>query len=133
MSGDIEWKQDFNVGIEEIDLQHHYFVSLINRLSHELGDTEDLAYQSRLLTELIQYAQFHFISEENIMYRLGYPELDDHHKLHRDLINTLHVKTGLLRESMVSAAEVIAFLKEWFIGHTLGEDKKLTPYLVAKD
>ncbi len=31
-----DWKKDYDLGIEDIDFQHHYFLNLINRLSGEL-------------------------------------------------------------------------------------------------
>ena len=33
MSGiHIHWKSEYDLGIEDIDFQHHYFLNLINRL-----------------------------------------------------------------------------------------------------
>jgi hemerythrin len=41
----IEWKDDYLTGIEEIDRQHKDFVKLINRLSivQEYGDKKAIA------------------------------------------------------------------------------------------
>ncbi len=62
------------------------FLDLINRLSEELGKSDNLAYQSVLINELNAYAVFHFISEENMMFKAGYPGLDRHKRSHRGLI-----------------------------------------------
>jgi hemerythrin len=124
MLGEIQWKPSFETGVEEIDLQHHYFADLINRLSNILSVTEDKAYQGRLLNELIKYAQFHFVSEENIMFSMHCAGLEQHKKLHTELLNQLNIRIGLFQEELSGADEVVGFLKEWFVTHTLGEDKK---------
>ena len=123
------WKPKFNTGVEEVDLEHHYFLNLINRLSVELEDSDDKGYQNKLLIELSMYAQFHFLSEENIMYRIGYPELAEHQKLHNHLLQTLHVKNGMMGEGMIKAEEIIDFLTGWFINHTVKEDQKIGVFL----
>lgn len=132
MSDEILWIPDFETGVEEIDLQHHYFVDLINRLSRLLPRTEDRAYQARLLSELIKYAQFHFVSEENIMYSIGYEGLEQHKNLHFDLLNILNAKIGMFQQDMAEADEVIGFLREWFVMHTLAEDKKVSALLKSR-
>ena len=76
----IEWLTKYEIGIEDIDLQHHFFFNLINRLAGELTRSDDLNYQNALVSELNAYARFHFISEENMMFRVGYPESVNHKK-----------------------------------------------------
>ena len=63
----IEWNSDYLVGVDEIDLQHQYFAKLINRIEAKIPSIAHTDVHSPLLTELIYYARFHFLSEENIM------------------------------------------------------------------
>ena len=85
----IKWKHDYDLGIEDIDFQHQFFFFFINRISDELAVTNDPKYRNALINELSAYARFHFISEENMMYRAGYPGLEEHRKLHCELIEKL--------------------------------------------
>ena len=43
---------------------------------------------SALIAELNAYARFHFISEENMMARAGYPDLEAHRKHHNEVSAT---------------------------------------------
>ncbi len=124
MTGHITWKKDYDTGVEEIDSQHQYFSMLINRLMEELVKSKDDSYKSRLLEELARYASFHFLSEENIMMNSNYPGLEEHKKLHRELINSLNDKINYLSISKMPHEELVSFLIEWFISHTLVVDKK---------
>ncbi len=121
----IEWNTAYLIGIDEIDFQHQYFLKLIYRLSSELERTVDPHYRLLLLQELNKYAKFHFLSEENIMFSIGYPELEEHRKLHFELIETLNLKSGYYGEGKIASGEVIEFLYDWFVGHTVEVDKKI--------
>ena len=57
-----EWESGYELGIEDIDLQHHFFFNLINRLSNELLQAKDVQFRLDLINELNAYAKFHFIS-----------------------------------------------------------------------
>ncbi len=124
------WKVDYNLGIEDIDYQHHYFMNLINRLSEELSTVTAPARQAALIAELNAYARFHFISEENIMQKAGYPQLEIHREHHLDLIRQLNSREALLKleNSNQRADEIIGFLSEWFLQHTTGEDRLFADY-----
>ncbi|HRY14473.1 MAG: hemerythrin family protein [Leptospiraceae bacterium] len=130
----IEWKNDYEIGIEDIDFQHHFFLNLINRLSNELATVDDLNYREALINELSAYARFHFISEENMMYRTGYPDLEQHRNLHRELIDKLSNEELylFLHRSSKSIEQIIDFLLGWFFNHTLNADRLFANYLIKK-
>ena len=85
--------------------------------------------QQRLFVELNAYAKFHFISEENLMFRHKYPGLQAHELQHRTLIDQLSAKQGLFGLKRLAAGEVIGFLQSWFIGHTTHEDRLFADFL----
>ncbi|MCU7804358.1 MAG: hemerythrin family protein [Candidatus Thiodiazotropha sp. (ex Lucinoma annulata)] len=130
----IDWVAEYELGINDIDFQHHYFLDLINRLSDELGRVDNITYQSALISELNAYARFHFISEENIMGRAGYPMLDEHKRYHLELIDQLTSKEARLQmdRSEIRAKDIIDFLVEWFLKHTTHEDRLFSDYLQNK-
>ena len=121
----LEWKKSFETGVEDVDLQHHYFINLVNRVSTDLCETSDPEYRKRLINELINYASFHFVSEENIAYSKGYlSELEHHHQRHAKLLIELRQRaTGMLGGDG-SPQEFLDFLYGWFTGHTINEDQK---------
>ncbi len=120
-----DWKTEYNLGIEDIDFQHHFFLNLINRLSDELRMTTEPSRRTALIAELNAYARFHFVSEENMMNKAGYPKLAEHRQHHLDLISTLNSKEAMLQlqKSDESAEDIVEFLQNWFIKHTVGEDR----------
>jgi len=63
---ELEWESNFETGNKNVDLQHRYFVDLINRVGKNFKETDDASYTQNLISELRKYADFHFTSEENI-------------------------------------------------------------------
>lgn len=119
----IKWSDKFKIGINEVDLQHEYFVLLINRLIDELKESIDIGYKHRLLEELSLYASFHFTSEENMMVKNGYPNVKDHKILHRKLLSSLNDRINYYKLSKETEASILGFLVDWFIHHTAEQDK----------
>lgn len=130
----LPWQPGFELGIADVDLQHHFFANLINRLAHDLPRTVDAAQRGALLQELAAYARFHFISEENLMARAGYPALDVHRRHHNRLIDELSARLTRLavKGGPQDADEVLAFLVQWFMGHTQHEDRDFAGFLASR-
>lgn len=127
----ISWQPGYNLGVEDIDFQHHYFLNLINRLADEFQRSDNQSFRILLVSELSAYARFHFISEENMMLRSGYPELEAHKQHHRLLLDQLSAKQALLevRRSDQAFEDILGFLVNWFMHHTSQEDKLFANYL----
>jgi len=124
----LKWKRKLSVGIEPLDLQHRYFIGLLNRISEEL-DGPDKEYQSRLIDELYKFAQLHFEGEENYMYQIGYPDLEKHRQEHLKLLETLHGQMGQYLTDIIAGEEIISYLSEWFGRHLAQDDHELGAFV----
>ena len=122
---EIEWDSDFETGNEYVDLQHRYFVDLINRVGVFFRETEDEAYKENLISELRKYADFHFTSEENIATSIGLPGVIAHHERHQELLNEFNHHANDLKTGSKTVDQFLEFLTNWFIGHTVYEDQNL--------
>lgn len=128
------WSASYELGIEDVDLQHRFFFNLINRLALELQQAKDMQYRTDLINELNAYAKFHFISEENMMRKARYPDFLQHKAQHVELIEQLSSKENMLflTDGAVEAEAVIRFLGEWFLQHTRNVDRKFCQYVLGK-
>ncbi len=123
---ELEWESDFETGNEYVDLQHRYFLDLINRIRNKFKDTNDVAYKGKLINELKKYADFHFTSEENLATSHNLPEdISSHHQRHLELLEEFDHHAEDLDNGLKTIDEFLGFLSDWFIGHTIYEDKKL--------
>ncbi|WP_321493646.1 hemerythrin family protein [uncultured Desulfobacter sp.] len=129
----INWSSKYDVGITEIDFQHKYFLKLINRLALNHDFFLEKGLVKTHLSELDKYARFHFKSEENIMLLVDYPDLVHHMQLHIELIEQLNYQGFKVIDSTDNMSRFIMFLREWFLNHTVNEDKKLFEYIEKVD
>lgn len=128
----VHWDNKYEIGHERIDFEHKIFLGLIQDIADEVSTHRDLARIQRLQREVVKYAEFHFLSEENIMEEVGYPELEFHRKLHLDLMSSIANFAHDLAVGKASYEDFVSFLFEWFALHTSNEDKKIAAFIAQQ-
>lgn len=129
----MSWRQDYEVGVAQIDREHRYLFDLVNAChdSH-VRDGSAMALQ-QVLSRLVAYAEEHFQNEERLMQDGAFPRWQAHHALHEalfDAIFELNEKraAGTARAGM----ETLSFLKRWLLDHILKEDMEFADFLHRK-
>ena len=125
----VAWKPFYSVGEPTIDAQHKQIIGMINELyTAVVAHKTDVDLKS-IMDRLMQYTSRHFQHEEQLMRDWGFPELASHLLLHEQLRRrTLDLRNHL---TLVTAQDLLAFLKDWWCNHIQDEDKAYTPYLEA--
>jgi hemerythrin-like metal-binding protein len=123
----VTWKDFYSVGDPSIDAQHKQIIGAINELYEAMQLGKDRAVLEPILDRLLQYTLAHFEHEEQVMQEHEYPDFAPHKALH----DRIRQKTIDLREHahLVTGHDLLRFLKDWWVGHIQGCDKKYTPYL----
>lgn len=125
MSGQFAWKDDYRLGIEEIDIQHQNLFSIANRLN----DTSDAEQLYDELMNLYRYTREHFKAEEALMRECGYPEYREHRQQHDELLDTLNQSAAEVVREPEKLAKLQAFMAHWVVEHILNQDQKIATYL----
>jgi hemerythrin len=126
----LEWIPSYSVRIEKLDSQHREEFALIDATVKYYRSKQNASEPLPIVDELILYAQDHFKTENDLMEKYGYPHFRDHRDEHERLSETLN--SLRLRENEVKAAEIVDFLKDWILRHTLLTDRMYIDYLVSK-
>ena len=122
----MQWDSRYALGHERIDAEHQIFLNLIvqfHDLSQQGASADKLL---RTMREITKYAEFHFVSEENVMLDCSYPH---HADLHQRLLAKVQDELFRLKSGQAQPAEVFDLLFEWFAFHTTREDRKLVEFL----
>lgn len=128
------WSSALELGIAKIDEQHHWLVDRINTLHDELGKpSPDRQTMGDILESLVDYTMNHFIVEEDVFKRHGYPQTEAHLAEHNAFTGKI---VGLLDQFQAGTAdvgsEVMALLRNWLTHHILEVDKAYVPFFKAK-
>lgn len=129
MAIDIRWDKRFEVGHPRIDQEHRVFLDLIRSVSLASEAEEPKPWCMRLLNEVRKYADFHFLSEENIMLRCGFPEYPEHQQKHAELLLLLDERIHAYATDRINLEAVVVFMFDWFAMHTTKMDKKIGKYI----
>ncbi len=124
-AGRLIWDDTFSVDIVEIDEQHRKMIGMINDLHRAMDKGYEAWMLSDLVHGLIDYASTHFRTEEDYMAKFGYAGYQEHEAEHDRFVGkVLDYQSQLNVGGVVSAPELMAFLKDWLVRHILGTDKK---------
>ena len=126
---DLSWDEKYLIGHEKIDSEHMLFFDLMKSIERHFREGGDKKIISGLLDELRRYADFHFCSEENIMYEIGYSGLADQRTMHRNLLTDLDILINQYKEDDIAPPLIIGFLFNWFLGHSSVEDRKIQKFI----
>ncbi|MCU7916909.1 MAG: hemerythrin family protein [Candidatus Thiodiazotropha sp. (ex Epidulcina cf. delphinae)] len=129
----IDWDKKFELGHERIDFEHRVFLNLIRTISDEEESGSDKERILRLLAELRKYAEFHFLSEENEMLKVNYPDYEEHRKEHVRLLANYSDRVAEFRMDAIPLENIVEYIFSWFALHTTQVDKRLAEYIETND
>lgn len=126
----IEWDKSLETGIDEIDVQHKYFVKILNEINTRLN-SNDRELLLEMLYFMDKYAHWHFSSEEKYMRMYNYPDYYKHHAEHERFYS---YTKEIMRKTSDDTDEhlvysVNKYLIDWLINHIMGTDKKFAKFL----
>lgn len=120
---DLEWKDEYSLGLPAIDLQHRRIFDCILRIAHDATNDDRLRAETEIL-KLLGLLQQHFALEESMMRKLHYPDLDQHIEEHRQFHSDVHhlAQTSLLRKGGVPR-EAMKIAHDWLTEHLSVSDR----------
>lgn len=129
----LSWRDDWLLGLHELDKQHIALAAQIN-LIHDVMMREGTRQKCdskacRHLHDLVEMTQRHFRNEERVMRELGFPGLAEHRREHVMLHAELQ---DLIREiengERQFGLNTLKSLKLWQIDHVISSDRDFMQY-----
>ena len=124
------WTDSLLTGIAEVDEQHRWLVDATNRLHNEIiRDKPDNKVIGDILFGLVDYTYNHFIMEEDLFSRLGYPESEAHIAQHNKFTRDVNALLERHEHGDVVNTEALTLLREWLTQHIMKTDKAYVPFM----
>jgi hemerythrin len=131
--GRIDWDNSFSVHHEELDRQHQKLVGFYNELHEVLlhGSIEEAAQmREQILTNLVEYVDYHFNFEEQYLKEMGLSDFDSHCKTHRYFsAKIINLQQDILNGNLVFTSSLIKLLRNWILDHILKDDREYAMHL----
>lgn len=126
----IEWKEQYRIGEQQIDLHHQYLFALLNKTYDNFvafASTGDLGH---LFNEFIDYATYHFSAEEELMQKSGFPDFTAHKEEHDAFTGrVVEMHKAYLNGRQSLTLEILVFLNGWLSKHILQSDAEIGRFL----
>lgn len=129
----LEWSEKMSVGVEALDTDHKKLLALVNDLHAIVRKKGDPRVISRIIRDLVAYADYHFQAEEQLLRLCRYPDFEQHKQSHDNLrkqVEDLEARYGENPER--AGIKIFDFLSDWLMRHILGDDMKYKPLLTEK-
>lgn len=125
----IEWNDELELGIADIDSQHRQIIATSNKLIDAIQANYREEIET-LLQELKSITRVHFDFEENYLKYINSHLLVEQHYEHRKFEATLNMLYDkYCKEHTNAQVRMIDFLIGWLVDHIVCYDKKfLTKY-----
>ncbi|NLJ78272.1 MAG: hemerythrin family protein [Tissierellia bacterium] len=134
------WKERYRIGVDLIDDQHR---ELFKRLSNFIrvvqnGEPwdEKLDEAKDTLGFMQEYVVYHFEDEERYQREIGYPDYEEHRKIHAGFKAEVDEYVRLMEEegfSEETMQELAARFMTWLIMHVGRADQRIGEYARSKE
>ena len=125
------WRDDFRIGIDEVDQEHQELIGLINETHAALGSDRSGERVEAFLGEIFARISAHFALEEKAMQVRRYPDAAAHKADHERLLDDLR---DLMDEQAdgraLDEADFASRLEAWFGNHFRTFDARLHHFLI---
>lgn len=122
----IEWKDEFKLGIAEVDHEHEEMIELINTAHAQMQSNASAEAVSDFLGEIYAKISAHFALEEKMMRDSGYDEFAQHKEEHEQLLDEIRDLMDAYEDGELLDNEALAMkLHAWFTQHFRTRDARL--------
>ena len=129
----IAWDDKYALGIDMVDKHHRHLFEILNTTYDEFIANAPPENLGAVLHELINYATYHFYTEERIMSDNSYPGFTEHKSDHDNFVHKIiSIQKGFHKGNMSLTLETITFLKSWITQHILDRDMLLGEFMREK-
>jgi hemerythrin len=132
------WNEKMQTGVEVIDTQHQHLLEMVNDSYEKIREAATPATFQRVAKELLNYASYHFQTEESLMKESGYlnerpDEAERHINDHRVFAEKITALRGeISTDGETATMPLLEFLQAWIQRHTLEMDVKLGHFVSQK-
>ena len=122
----LQWRDEFSVGIEEVDHEHKELIELIRNLQQEMQGGMDTDKILDALGEIYAQISAHFALEEKAMRTMNYSAYADHKEDHETLLDDLRdIMDEVEDDGVLDEVQLTDDLDRWFSDHFKTHDAKL--------
>ena len=124
---EMKWKDEYSVGIEEIDNQHKTLLQFVADFERAAEGKAHWNTVQPLIARTREFVKFHFAVEESLMQMVRYSRSAAHRAEHQDILEQLAtLEHRVLRQE--AKGELLQLMNTWLVEHIIESDKPFARY-----
>lgn len=116
------WDDKYSIGNEKIDEQHKKLFELAGEAYILAHRSISLAELKAIINDFFEYMKTHFNDEEQYMKRIGYPILEEHTKIHKEIVRKMIDIITKVKSVNEVKEHLVVIAKWWLLEHILQDD-----------
>ena len=126
----MHWRDEYVLGIQEMDNQHKTLIQGFTAIEEAIRLEKNWSTIHFNITDLKDFARFHFSCEEALMRMFGYPEIKLHTAEHTHFFKVLSdIEINSIRKSVEK--DLVKFLRLWLTKHIVGSDREVARHILS--
>lgn len=127
----LTWSDEYCTHIRVIDDDHKNLFEIANALQDAYLKNRGHERISRAIVLLNNYVNDHFDREERFLEQAGFPDIEQHIKLHKKFKDDFQGLRTLYHHDpeCIDIEKVVLFISQWLEEHIQGSDMEYVPYV----
>lgn len=119
------WKNDYALGIQEIDEQHRIVFEQIEELRQAIIRGDSQKHVGEIIERMVEYTRVHLVMEECVLRLFTYSDYAGHKHKHEHGVKQIEAFSRRYAEGDRSVPlELFEFIGGWWRHHILDEDAR---------
>jgi len=129
MANLFNFDDEFKLGAEAADMEHGRLVDMLNRTHELLLEGKRAEARTYFNKTLSNYVHTHFHNEEQFLKSIGYPDVENHHKVHENFRKSFEERKPLIENADDAAfRSALSDVFVWIINHIGKTDRKYAKF-----
>ena len=129
------WREDLAIGDPVIDDDHRKIIAILNEIETVVNESAGRREMAAVLERLEATCRQHFVREEDLQARIGYPYQEGHAEGHNRFLAQLADLRRQIKDAQGAydyegvIHNVAEALSTWFVHDILRHDQEMKPYI----
>jgi hemerythrin len=126
----IQWEDKFSVDVPELDEFQKTLFDKFNALIDMEKQELDAKTVTNMVSEINDCSKMFFSTEEKILKRQKYPDLESHSRAHRQFIkHAIALRREMAEDVSSHSIDAVLELRDWLVEHIETRDVLYVPFL----
>ena len=120
-----DWDDKYSIGNAMVDAEHKKLFELAKTAYIYANKSISKEQMKEIIAGFFSYMKEHFAHEEEYQKSIGYPRLEEHSKIHKEIVHSMSELITKTKNINEMKENLVMIAKSWLLEHIMQEDMKI--------